>query len=112
MLEKLEDTYTVSNLFVDSSPMKRIVQHVFVKLHEEQRLDLIANKKTLLIDFIASIPAMGIKVATRDNIQHGFIANGLVDEIYKRYPTFNKILATCRRNPKTDDYNRCIKYFP
>ena len=70
------------------------------------------NKKKSLIDFVASIPVMVTKVATRDNIQHEFIANSLVDETYKRHPDINKILATCRRNPKTDDYNRCIKPFP
>ena len=75
-------------------------------------MDLKANKKKSLTDFVASIPVMVTKVATRDNVQHGFIANSLVDETYKRYLDFNKILATCRRNPKTDDYNRCIKYFP
>ena len=80
MLKKLEDTYTVSDLSADRCPMKRIVQQAFVKLHEEQRLDLKENKKKSLIDFVASIPAMVTKTATRDNIQYGFIANGLVDE--------------------------------
>ena len=75
-------------------------------------MDLKANKKKSLTDFVASIPVMVTKVATRDNVQHGFIANSRVDKTYKRYPGFNKILATCRRNPKTDDYNRCIKPFP
>ena len=88
--------------------MKRIVQQAFVTLHEEQRLDLKANKKKSLIDFVASIPAMVTKAATRDNIQHGFIANGLVDDKYKRYPDFNKILTIYRRNPKVKDYNHCI----
>ena len=108
----MEDIYTVSVLSTDRCPMKKIVQQTFVKLHEEQSLDLKAKKKKSLIDFVASIPAMIIKAATRDNIQHRFIANGFVDEKYKRYPDFNKILTTCRRNPKTDDYNRCIKPFP
>ena len=81
-----------------------------MKLHEEQRLDLKAIKKKSLIDFVASIPVMVTKAATRDNIQHGFIANGLVDETYNRYPDFNNILATCRKNSKTDDYNRCIDF--
>ena len=41
--------------------MKKIVQQAFVKLHEEQSLDLKAKKKKSLIDFVASIPAMIIK---------------------------------------------------
>ena len=91
--------------------MKRIVQQAFVKLHEEQRLNLKENKKKLLIDFVASIPAKVTKAATRKNIQHGFIVNSLVDETHKHYPDFNKILATCRKNPKTDNYNHCVKFF-
>ena len=103
MLKKLDDTYIVSDLSTDRCPMKRIVQQVFVKLHEEQRLDLKANKKKILIDFVASIPAMVTKATPRDNLSFGFIVNGLVDETYTRYPNFNKILATCSINPKTDE---------
>ena len=35
MLKKLKDTYTVPALSTDQLPMKRIIQKVFVKLHEE-----------------------------------------------------------------------------
>ena len=66
-----------------------------------------ANKEKSLIDFVASIPAMVTKAATRDNIQHG-----LVDDKFKRYPDFNKMLSTRRRNPGNYDYNRCIETFP
>ena len=111
MLKKLEDTYTVSDLSADICPMKRIIQQAFVKSHEEQRLDLKANKEKSLIDFVAIIPAMVTKAATRKNIQHGLIVNSLVDETHKHYPDFNKILATCRKNPKTDNYNHCVKSF-
>ena len=52
------------------------------------------------------------KVATRENIQHGLIANSLDDEKYKFYLTFNTILAKCRRSSKTEDYNCCIYLFP
>ena len=38
MMGKLEDIYTVSDLFADQSPMKRIVQKKIVKLHKEQKL--------------------------------------------------------------------------
>ena len=109
MLKKLEDTYTVSDLSADQCPMKRIVQQAFVKLHKEQRLELKANKKKSLIDFVASNSAMVTKAAARENIQHGFIANGLVDDKFKRYPDFNKMRSTCRRNPENEDYNRCIE---
>ena len=51
------------------------------------------------------------KAATRNNIHHGFIANSLGDEKYKYYPDFNKILAICKRNPKTNDSNRSIESF-
>ena len=41
----MEDIYAVFDLYADQCPMKRIFQQAFVKLHEEQRLDLKANKK-------------------------------------------------------------------
>lgn len=43
---------------------------------------------------------MVIRVATVNNIQHGFTTNSLVDERFKRYPDFNKMIVTCRNNPK------------
>ena len=91
--------------------MKSIVQQAFVKIHEEQKLDLKVNKTKYLTDLVVNIPSMVAKSATRDNIQHGFNANGLVDEQYKRHPAFNKILTRCRRNSKTEDCNRRIEPF-
>ena len=112
MLENLEDTYTVSDLTVDRCPMKKNCSAGICEITRRAKIGFKANKKKSLIYFVASIPLMVRKAATRDNIQHRFIANGLVDETYKRYPDLNKILATCRKNPKTDDYNRCIQSFP
>ena len=44
-VEKVKDTYTVSDLSTNQCPMKRFVLQVFVILHEEKIFDLKANKK-------------------------------------------------------------------
>ena len=76
-----------------------------MKLHKEQRLYLKANKKKILIDFVASIPAMITKAATRDNIHHGFIANSLGDKKIKRYPDFNWSILRSKKY-----FNYCSNY--
>lgn len=47
---------------------------------------------------------MVTKAATNTNIQHGFLSNGLIDTKHRRYPDFNRILSTCRRNPTLEQY--------
>ena len=58
---------------------------------------------------------MVAKVASRNNLQHRFIANGIVDKSFKNFkrcPDFNKIIAKCKNNPIVKEYNRCLEQFP
>ena len=55
---------------------------------------------------------MTSKAATRENIIHGALQNGMLDANLFRYPDFNKILATCRRDPTESEYQLCIDAFP
>lgn len=48
----------------------------------------------------------------RDGIMEGFVANGFVDSKLQRYPDFDKLLATCRKDPTHDQYNKCIESLP
>ena len=67
------------------------------------------TKKKALIYFVASYPEMAVKRLTRDDIMEGFVANGFVDSKLQWYPDFDKLLATCRKDPAHDQYNKCIK---
>eukprot|EP00957_Ditylum_brightwellii_P126534 9644342-Ditylum_brightwellii.AAC.1 len=55
---------------------------------------------------------MTTRAATQSNIQIGFTSDGIIDKEFKRYPDFNKMLATCRRNPIKEEYKKCINSFP
>eukprot|EP00957_Ditylum_brightwellii_P169188 12878039-Ditylum_brightwellii.AAC.1 len=55
---------------------------------------------------------MATRAATQSNIQIGFTSNGIIDNEFKRNPDFNKMLATCRRNPTKEEYEKCINSFP
>ena len=48
---------------------------------------------------------MAMKACTVKNIQQGFIEAGMIDVDNLRFPVFDRIIATCRRNPSTEEYN-------
>ena len=111
LIKMLQQTYTVSNLPANRSPMKQIVAKVFADLYATNKLNLASNKRNSLIDFLSCLPAMIIRAATHSNIQAGFTTSGVIDEQEKRYPDFNKMFATYRRNPTEDEYKNYIKQF-
>ena len=76
--------------------MKRVVNMKFEELIKEGKLVLISNKKNSLIDCTSVLPEMITRAATRPNILKGFPSAGFIDNRYKIYPDFNKILATYR----------------
>ena len=55
---------------------------------------------------------MVTNAAIRENIQHGFLSNGLIDSVHHRYPDFNAMLGTCRRLPIKSEYQLCVRSFP
>ena len=85
---------------------------MFGDLHCTNKLRLNTNKKKSLVDFLFCIPSIVTQVTTRENIQHGFLSNRLIDSVYKRYPDFNVMLGTCRRLPTKSEYQLCVRSFP
>ena len=65
-------------------------------------MDLKANKRNTLIDFLYMVPEMITNAAKHSRIIKGFKKLGLIDEKYGRYPDFNSILTTCGRNPSVE----------
>ena len=111
-MQYLQRTYSVSDVPIERHPMKRIIHHELKDLQDKQKLMLKPSKKSSIIDFIASVPAMTAKAVNRDNIIHGILENGMLDSKQFRYPDFNKMLATCRRDPTEDEYKLCVDSFP
>ncbi|KAL7545663.1 hypothetical protein ACHAWF_009011, partial [Thalassiosira exigua] len=75
-------------------------------------LNLSPVKTHALIDFISILPEALQKACTVGNVRHGFIANGTIDRHGMRYPSWNGILATCKRNIHVDEYERIFDTFP
>jgi len=73
--------------------MKRRVTKAF-ESSSLKGLNLNSKKKNSLIDFIANLPEMATKAATRGNILHGFYKSGLIDRTKSRHPVLLKILGT------------------
>ena len=55
---------------------------------------------------------MKTQTITRNNIMHGFKENGMIDSKSLTYPNFDKILATCRLDPTTSEYELYKNLFP
>ena len=98
--------YTVSDSPPESCPMKKMISDAF-KSGELSFIKMAENKKRALIDFLSVIPTIATKACTVDNIRRGFITAGIIDDKRKRYPVFNRILSTCRRDVQVTEY-KCI----
>ena len=83
--------------------MKALMLNVFKEKLDD--LTLAPNKRHSLVDFISILSVMATNACTVKNIQHGFIEAGMIDGDNLRFPVFDRIIATCRRNPSTEEYN-------
>jgi hypothetical protein len=76
------------------------------------KLNLQPNKYKALVDFIACLPKMLTKACTRENIVHGSTANGMLLKKKRRYPNFDNLLGTCRKqHPTLEEYKLCEDAF-
>ena len=83
--------------------MKRKVDRAF-KSDKVVGLNLKRKDSEALIDFISVLPGVLDKVCNPDNIQAGFIKNGMLDPESKQYPSFNGMFSTCRSYPTIESY--------
>ena len=84
IMNNIQQDYTVSDLPAKLHPLKRAITEKFNDLSRKGRLSIAANKRNALIDFIANCPSMGTVAVTSDNVQHGFLKVGIVDQVKSR----------------------------
>ena len=111
ILKRIQSEYTVSNVPVKCHPLKRIIVEEFNKLCRVGQLRLASNKRKALVDFLSNVPAMSTRAVTSDYIQEGFITPGVIDSTHRRYPDFDRILSTCKRDPTIEEYQLCKDTF-
>ena len=109
-IKQLINTTSNAHLPIERCPMKKLLSEAISE--DLSCIKLASNKRGALIDFISILPEVATKACTKSNIQHGFIEAGIIDEVNHRYPVFDKMLATCRRNPTTEEYNIAKSNFP
>jgi hypothetical protein len=90
--------------------MKALMIDAFKNKWDDLRLP--SNKTRSLIDFISTLSAIATKVCTVKNIEHGFTEAGMLDGDNLCFPVYDKILATCRRNPSLAEYENIEKNMP
>ena len=77
--------------------------NILHKLGNENKLILKSSEKNAIIDCVSCVPETTTKSVTRNNIIHGFVENGMIDFENNRFPDFNKILETCRKDPTVEE---------
>ena len=55
---------------------------------------------------------MTSKPITRNNIIHGGVRNGKIDNKMFKYLYFGQMLAACRLDPTVEEYQLCVDTFP
>ena len=111
VIKELLPHYTVKDIPPERHSMKELIFNAFLEHKVLKQLSLANNKKNAIIDFLSTLPDVASKACTTSNIRHGFIQAGIIDKDRYRFPVFNKILATCRRNPMQEEYNCIIENF-
>ena len=109
-IKQLINTTSNAHLPVERCPMKKLLSDAISE--DLSCIRLASNKRGALIDFLSILPEVATKACTKSNIQHGFIEAGIIDEVNHRYPVFDKMLATCRRNPTVEEYESAKSNFP
>jgi hypothetical protein len=112
LMHHLQKAMTVCETPPERHPLKKLMINHFSDLQTKGVLILSLTKRHALTDFISCLPDMTTKAVTRGNILHGFEANGVIDQNTKRFPDFDKILATCRMLPTQEEYDLCVRSFP
>jgi len=100
----MQKEYTIKDTPMYQHPIKERVHDIFAKLKNADKLNLKANKRNTLIDFLSMVPEMTTNAVKRFHVIKGFKKPDLIDKKYGRYPDFNLILATYRRNPLVERY--------
>jgi hypothetical protein len=108
LIKSMLPSYSVQHIPADRCPMKALMIHAF-KEQLNNDLNLTTNKMKSLIDFISTLLEMATKACSVKNIEHGFIMTGQIDGWNMRFPVFNTILSTCRRNPNKEEYENIEK---
>ena len=84
-------------------PMKKLLTESFDGVLK--CVNLQSGKRRHLIDFLCVLPDIVNRSCTQKNIRQGFIEAGMIDKVAMRFPVFDKILGTCRRNPELTKYD-------
>ena len=58
----------------------------------------------LLHGHLKSIMIKLSKICSVENVQQGFVKTGIIDDKDRRFPSFNDILACCKRDPSQAEY--------
>jgi hypothetical protein len=102
LIKSILPSHMVKNIPAERCPMKALMLNAFKEKLDD--LTLAPNKRHSLVDFISILSVMATKPCTVKNIQHGFIEAGMIDVDNLRYPVFDRIISTCRRNPSMEEY--------
>ena len=109
VLHKQYANSTCKDIPREQCPLKAFMLDAFD--NELSFLKLAPAKKAAIIDMICVTPDAASKACTKENIRHGFIHAGIIDDKKYKYPVFDKILGTVARAVSTEEYCNVLDNF-
>ena len=106
LLKKYEVTTTTPEM----APLKRDLIDAMNDL--KGVVCLPASHLAALIDFLASLPGILQKIATRTIIRQGFVEAGVIDDVSHSVPDIAAIIRTTRRQLSLEEEQNFIEQFP
>ena len=89
------------------------VKETFRKLSLDGTLNLKANTKNALVDFLSTYPTVLQKACPNDTVMKGFIRNGMIDDGSLSLPDLEQVLRSCQNSNLTKEHwDRIISNFP
>ncbi len=108
VLKYLTRVVTVSNT-PSAHGLYRDLDAAFKK--HENVLKSKTRKRSVLLDFLATLPTIVSAACGPETIHQGFVEAGMVDEKAKNCPDFENIVATCHQTVITDELRLCHESF-
>lgn len=95
----------------EMTPLKRNLINAF-RRDCKDKVKLPKSHEDALIDFLASLPGILQKIATKQIIRQGFVECGIIDDVSYAVPDLDRIVKTTRRKLSAAEGKTFVDEFP
>ena len=100
---------TVEHILPKNHPLKRRVAMELQRLSDAKLFRHV--KHAHIVDYISKQPILLAACNLSENIVKGWTENGIIDAKHRQYPVIKKMIATCKKIDKLEDFQRYFSAF-